>query len=650
VSRSGDETATRVRPAPRSLPAWFEASRVQGHTQLGIRLWLDKPEFARAAAGFKALGAGAFARHVKSRDEDPWWPTAVPLASDGRPLSDRDRTIEGQFIPRGRDVVQEMIDEARAEGLKIVTYHWHMTEKTFEDLKPDWVCKDKRGDPIEGPRGIHLDITGPYREVVLTRLRELAEMGADGFFFDYRHLPARGAWGSALEDAWRAETGEEAAPRPDDGDPLYRRFIDFKAEKIEETFAYWRDGVKAAHPDIVFLVSTTTVPALTDREMTTRLAQIADSAKNEYRHALNPNFSKKIFLDFPELAPEAHVRQAIGWTVLRDAADGRPPHIWAPGLPDINHAQAFAASLLTFGCVANMDVDAHCLLGNEAPAEGKTPVEGLKAAFALGAAASPHLVGTRPVRWAAVHFGERNRNARGDDYRAAWEEVLWPFVGAFQVLSEDGLPVGIVNDDQLEQGELDGYRLLVLPNPDELTGAQQQAVAAFKARRGTLIENDPAWPWSDPDSRPAAAAAFRAGIRPGVATAPVRVTGGPTGRYGVSYRKEGRLVVAVTNDFSWVQVTSQEDGLPPVINPPAPAAEGVQVTWRTGPGFPQLPGPLPRFQRLRAVEAITGTTLKVERVEGAYRVQLKFDFMALLVVTRASRWPRPLPVTSHSVV
>jgi hypothetical protein len=31
------------------------------------------------------------------------------------------------------------------------------------------------------------------------------------------------------------------------------------------------------------------------------------------------------------------------------------------------------------------------------------------------------------------------------------------------VLTEDGAPVGIVNDDQLEDGGLDGYRLLVLP-------------------------------------------------------------------------------------------------------------------------------------------------------------------------------------------
>jgi hypothetical protein len=642
VSESRDETAEpRLQRTTRSLPEWFEANRVQGQTRLHIRPWLTRGEFAEAAAGFKALGAGAFGRHVKSGHEDPWWPTAAPLAPDGRPLSDRDRTIDGEFVARGRNIAQEVIDEAHAEGLRIVTYYWHMTEKTFEDPEPEWVCKDEKGDPIVGPRGIHLDVTGPYREVVRTRLLELAEMGADGFFFDYRHLPPRGAWGSALEDAWKAETGEEAAPPQDETDSRYRQFIDFKAKKIEETFAYWRDEVKAAHPEVVFLISVTTVPALTDREMTTRLVRIADSPKNEYRHALSPNFSKKVFETHPKLAPEGHVRQAVGWAVLRDSADGRPPHIWAPGLPNSDHAKAFAASLLTFGCIANMDVADGSVRQREDPPPGKTPLDAVEAAFALGAIASPHLAGTRPVRWAAVHFGERSRNARGNDYRAAWEEVLWPFVGPFQVLSEDGLPVGIVNDDQLAQGELDGYRLLVLSNLDELTAAQQQAVRAFKARRGAVIESDPAWAWSDPDRRPSAAAAFRAVMRPGLASAPVRVTGGPTSRYAVSYRKEGRLVVAVTNDFSWVQVT-RPNHVPPVIKSPAPPADGVQVTWRIGDSRLPIPGPWSRLQRLRAVEVISGATLDVERFQGAYRVQLpKFCFMALLVVTRGRPGPQP---------
>jgi hypothetical protein len=59
-------------------------------------------------------------------------------------------------------------------------------------------------------------------------------------------------------------------------------------------------------------------------------------------------------------------------------------------------------------------------------------------------------------------------------------------------------------------------------------------------------------------------------------------------------------------------------GQPLVKNPPAPAAEGVQVTWRTGRGLPPMLGP--RFQ---AFEAINGTTHEVERAKRTCRVQLR---------------------------
>jgi hypothetical protein len=589
----------------RPLPTWFTANRVKGHTRLSYTAWHGTQEFAHAAAGFRALGARLFTRHVKTRDEDPW----------------------------PGNTWQEIIDEAHVETLRIVCYYWHQTLTAHED---EWVCKTHDGAEIVGKRGTNLDITGAYRETVLSHLRQLAELGADAFMFDERHLPPEGCWGSALEEAWKAETGEPSAPPPDDGNALYRQFLDFKARKIEDTFAYWRDEVKRGHPEVMFIVSTTTIPGLTDREMTTRLARVADSSKNEYRLALHNSLTKDVFKKHPELAPNDHVRQAVGWTVLRDSADGRPPHVWVSGVPNTSHALAASGSLLAFGCIANMDVDEQSVLGTKEARKGKTPLDALKAAFELGRNASPHLVAAQPVRWAAVHFAEQARNQRANHFRAAWEEVLWPTVGAFQALSEDGLPVGIVNDHQLQRGELDGYRLLVLPDPAKLTAAQQQTVAAFDTRGGTVIENDPAWPWADPDQRDAAFAAFRSSISSKLrVTAPVSVAGGPAGRYAISYRSGGRLVVALTNDFSWVQITNP-DNIPDKINDAAPPASGVRVTWRKGHGLPETWDGLP-FPRLFAFEAVTRKTLTIERIKGGYRVALPtFDFMSLLVVGRAS--------------
>ena len=601
-------------------------NRVKGTTRLGIGRWEDTPEFAEAAAAFRALGASAFTRHFKSRDEDPW-PKQTWL---------------------------DMINRARQRQVKIFAYYWHTAEATIAQ-DPDnehWVCKDENGNVIvEKVKGddeddddkgrIALDITGGYRQIVLNRLLLLAHLGIDGLMFDERHLPPTGCWGSALEDVWRGEMGEEPPPAVDDRDPRYRVYLDFKARRIEDTFLYWRNAVQARYPHVVFIVSTATIPALTDREMTTRLARISDHPKNEYRLALSHALSKRVFRDHPTLAPDNHVRQAVGWTVLRDASEGRPPHIWVKGVPNADHAKAAAASLLTFGCVANMDVDEQSLLGTLPPGPGKTPIDALEAAFALGRDASPHLVDTEPLRWAAVHFAERARNHRDNNHRAAWEQVLWPMVGAFQVLSEEGLPVGVVNDHQLEQGELAGYRLLMIPDREHLTPSQTRVVADFAAAGGTVVDNDRSWVWGDPGGRAAALAALRAVLLRHAATAPLRISGGPPGRYGVGYRKGGALVVAVTNDFSWVQITGRpeeddETDVDSVVNPRPPPASRVKVAWRRGHGLPEKWDEIP-FPRIRAIEAISRRTLDIGLDRGGNRVELpRFQEMALLVVSRST--------------
>jgi hypothetical protein len=604
-----------------SLPHWFDANRVQGHT----RLTFGRRLFDEASTGFMKLGAVVLTRHVKSRDEDPWWPTLKPLDDDGQPHSSRPRVINGETVQPGDDIAGRIIGNAHAEGLMVMAYYWDASEATLAATRPEWICRDDDRTKTFDSRGIALDLTGPYGEVVLTRLQELAARGANGLFFDHTHLPREGCWETALETAWTAATGEPAPPRPR-GKELpterYLEFLDFRAKRIEETFAHWRARVKAQHPGVVFVVSTDDFASLMNRGVTTRLARIADSAKNEYQQPLHDRVIHDVFTDNVGVLaePPGHVRQSLSWTVLRDSADGRPPHIWHPGVPSEDQAEALAASIVTFGAIANMDV-AEKTLDDGTDTAGKTPVAGLRRAFDLGKRVSPHLAGTQPVRWAALHFGERSRSRRGFQWLEMWQQVLWPFVGPYTVLTEDGLPVGVVNDDQLEHGQLAGYRLLVLPNPNELTDGQRRQAEAFARRGGVKIASD-RWPWSDPSHTAAAAAAFRAALAPHRQTAPVAVTGGPPGRYAVAYRKPGRLVVAVTNKFGWVQNTIPMKPGDPVNDKPEPA-RGVRIVW----------GPAGPVTDLRALEAVTNRVLTGRLAGTRYVVELpSFQYMALLVV------------------
>jgi Hypothetical glycosyl hydrolase 6 len=634
------------------LPAWYEENRVQGHTRLGIKRWLGEPEWTHAATGFKDLGAGAFSRHFKTGKEDPWWPSAVPTGPYDERLFDEDRYNRGTFVPAGRNIAQEMIDEAHSQGLKIIAYHWHMTDDTTAELHPDWVCRNPDGVPISHTtRGVHLDITGPFCEIVLQRLLELAEMGVDGFFFDGKHLPSlprydfEGCWGSALEENFRDATGLDAPTKPDRSDPVWQQWLDFKAAEIERTFAYWQDSVHAQYPDVVFIVSAGELPVLIKREMTTNLARVAGALKIEFNHAAAPQNNLRFFESNPDFAePKDDIRKALGWTLMRDSAEGRPPRIGGVDHRNEDEALAFVAVLTSYGTVANVNVPDENVLEANDP-EGETRRAALKAAFDLGNKVSPHLSYTDPLRWAAVHFSERSRNYRGGELRAAWEEVLWPVTGAFGTLVRERVPVGIVNDYQLENNQLGAYSLLFLTNRSELSPNQQQAVERFECRGGVVIENDPAWPWSDPERTGEATAALRAEVQEYLADVPVQVLGGPEKMHAVAFRfdgrqhrdgrtdeghDDGRLVVAVTDAFSFVQAKGGKS----VNNPASSAVSGVEVMWRTGHGLPEARGQgyLPRV-----FDAVSGQNLQADTISDGFKVTLpEFRHMALLVAEECS--------------
>lgn len=59
---------------------------------------------------------------MKRGSEDPWWPTALPIDPDGVIHSDRPRDINGITLQFGENVAKTIIDEAHAQGLKIIAY------------------------------------------------------------------------------------------------------------------------------------------------------------------------------------------------------------------------------------------------------------------------------------------------------------------------------------------------------------------------------------------------------------------------------------------------------------------------------------------------------------------------------------------------
>lgn len=702
---------------PAALPTKFLENRVHGATRLSLGRYCHPPDcdlmdtgcvdevnqrfddhlgrgFLHAGEAFQALSSECkvIMRHVKTGDEDPWWPTSRPDGSDGIPGWDGNLTGNGQnwqvgeFVdcpcfaklpPKykgshpGEDLISQMVDEAHAHGMLFMAYYRHMAEcRLGKNTGKGWLCRSiPNGNPLadyyipEANGGYHLNIADDeYRAIVLQRLLELAERGVDGFNFDSIHMPLNEAWNETLHEEFVRLSGLTEQLEKHWENEVFRRYLDFIAYKVEETFSYWKREVKLVYPNVVFAISTTFIPSLINRRMTTNLARIADVPKNEYTLALSNDFLypmsncadeqvgvscraaeeddvidenvlhylEPYFRNHGLRKPPDDIRMAAGWTILRDAAGGRPPRIWAPNFADISHTRAFAASLLAYGVIVNLNVNEDvlndALQGSGYPDRfPATPAAALQEAFRLGARLSPVLKNTRPIRWAVIHFSELARNYRDISLDNAWKEVLLPFLGAFEIFVRRGIPLGVVTDYQLEHGQLEGVRLVFLTNPTELTANQVDNLQTFIRRGGFVIANHPGWDWNstgfDAETHPLGA---KVDDLMQCYPPPVQLIGGTGTLHAVAHRsfKDKRIVVAVTNDFSFVQPRKKPPrmGSSKYAPPPNPINDAEIYVF-------QKPGPL------RCTEVAlsnSGTSLAIETMPSYARIKLpKFQELAM---------------------
>ncbi|MCX7885994.1 MAG: hypothetical protein N3B01_01890 [Verrucomicrobiae bacterium] len=579
------------------LPRWYEEIRVCAHTRLSLR-WQGAPIFSRAGQAFASLGFKEFSRHIKSLDEAAWWPSKVGAVQDWA---------------KTRNVAKEIIDEAHRAGLRLIVYYRHMEDAHMGKQHPDWVCVGPNGKPRQTHRGNNLCFNSPYVDFLIQRQLELVEMGADGFYYDEVHMPKTGCWCRFCREKFKAETGLDHPKAANPADPVYRKLLEFNNATIERAFLRIRRALHARNPQVVMLVGSNTYPALSDPHLTHRLFRIADSMKTEFSLAARPG-TNRIFARDPSLKPiPRDIRIGLGYALSRDATDGRPPHVWCHGLLDSESACFATAGMIAHGCVANLD-----------NSEREIPNAALfKEAVALGNRIAPTFAGSRPIQWAAIHFSELGRNRLLPDESAAWKQAIYPTVGAYQALSRARLPMRILTDSQLEEGALDGYRILFLPSPKDLTDAMRRNVARFQAAGGLVVEQPPSWAWHDPKGgQEKAIAEFLKLIANEAARAPVQVFGGPETMHCEVFvtPDQKRWTVALVNDFSWVHTGTQgnEDQVS------EPRTKGARISPKERVVTAPRPGPCKgvtvkvraRTSPVRITDLVDGQTLTARPLAG----------------------------------
>lgn len=502
ANRGRSVISTPLLADPSIVPDWYDANRFQVHTRMGPIHpnperdgFYGTEEFERSSEGVAALGASVLTRHFNSRNEDPWWPSQFPASPEGpsESLFDEARINEGVSLEAGRNLGQEYVDEAVANGVHLIAYDWISSEDSLAAEHPEWICRNADGDAIaHSRRSKYLDLASGYSEIVLGRLLEQASMGAVGYYFDSYHLPAEGCWGGAFEQSFTQETGLDAPL--DSNDPNYSVWLAFKTKFLGEYFQHLADEVHRQYPHMLFIISNPTLEGLFDTQTDSRQT-LAGIYKTEFSFSLR--FDEDFFEDRPTVyQPEDEIRMSLGWQVSRAASNGLPPHVWMSGFSSENQAETFVGSLLTHGAIANFDVpEANFLVANDLPDQTTRAVAEATAAF--GVQLSEHLEGTNIQSSVGILFSESLRDSRSS-LDAQYSDAIAPLIGSYQAMRDHQILPKVLFDWSLTKQSLDSdaMKVLVVPDRSALSAIQEATLVQYESDGGVVIEPNKLNDWS----------------------------------------------------------------------------------------------------------------------------------------------------------
>ncbi len=586
------------------LPAWFEQNRVQAHFENRIHDDLDGL-YQQLHPAVRSMGARVLTRIFKTTGEGAWWPTAVGETNE---------------LLRGRDLGRELVEHAHQCGLRVFAYYRIMCDDFVEREHPEWLCRDVHGELVLEPRTRRrpnprdrrhvICFNSPARQFVQARLLELADRGVDGIYFDSWHMPEVCTCENCRR-LFQQQTGRPLRVPADRSSPDYQRAAAFVAQSIVRNFRQWKAAVRAKHPDVLFAIGSSLYPCFhTQMQLTADLLAISDTSKTEFSKPFGgflgwPVVDGRLVrgrlprhLDPSFALPSYDVQNALGWTFTRDSCDGRPPLMWVPFTRTEQQALFSAAAAVTYGCVAS--IHPTDLWSRRTRRINPAAIERYRPVYAYGQKVSPHLAGTRPLRWALLHISERSRNRRIADQRKLWVEFFAPLLAAFETFQQAHWPVATINDRQLAAGVPDQAAVLVLTHRDELDQPQRRAVERFTRRGGVVVCLDDWTGWHLRGEKETLKRKLLEGLEDRGLVPPIRVRG-PARLHAVFFRgPEGRkTVVSLVNDFGWFRCKREPDRQALSL-PAPPPCEGVVVELQ------RQQGPV-----RRAVEAVTGKELEV---------------------------------------
>ena len=440
------------------IPSWYVRNRVQVISELRAAD-IDKPFFLSFSKTLSDAGATVVTRAIKYGDEEPWWPskygTVLPEAKS--------------FNVNGKNLAKDIIDGVHAANMKAIIYYRHQEDSEMYVAHPDWACLDVKGNTIKTPRGTFLSLNSPYRNVLIQRIKELAQYGAEGFIFDEVQIPIAGDFSKYSQQLYKDQFKGNLTADYKNGE--IKKFYDFRNQSIQNFFDDLRDTLQAANLNKLIIVSGNSWPTFNDLHLTSNFYKNY-TLKSELE--IPNRIIKKRTFTMPESIKQiipAFYNIAFDFSFCRDNTLG-PPYIWAPEITTQKDAESICAGLISLGCNIELGIN---------PARKNTDVNVFKSVFAWNKMYGNYFEKMVPYAVTGIVVSEKQRNQFIGDPNKAWNTAMLPPMKAFEKLYQNGLPVRLVSDAQLKSKNMQQlknvYANKSLPFP---VGVDANAFSSFQ--------------------------------------------------------------------------------------------------------------------------------------------------------------------------
>lgn len=380
------------------------------------------------------------------------------------------------------DGLTKEIAEYRRLGLKILAVYPPTLQGEIFENHPDWrrigadTTQIPQVDMKKHPHGGMLCALGPYGDHMIEILAEiLTKFDVDAFSFDGLHY-AGVCYCQHCRADYRKQAGAQI-PAVNMNDPAFRRYQHWADRRMEAMVTRMQARLKAIKPSVALITWSTNAGRFghfrdIPRNMSARLNLLLDAPDQEF------------WMD--ESNRGASIVPAFGnaymWAVTNHRVGFSEPYLMSHANP--YGKDSFPDHEILRRVLLASTWGVHPSLAIAQPSVMKP---GIFAALAELKKRREFLLHRRPMKWAAMLVSDNTRVFYGRDPGQVEERYLSHPLGFFRMAAEEHLPVTLINDWNLNEKDLAGYSVLILPNVASMDERQAAAVRQFVSAGGGLV-------------------------------------------------------------------------------------------------------------------------------------------------------------------